>query len=165
MKDRIKKLRKSLDLTQREFAERIGVKQNTVGQYEIGRNEPTGSVFNLICREFNVNENWLREGTGEMFNTETADKLDEVLKDFGLSDAAKIMIRKFVELSEEDQNTLIGYCVSVAASLGGTVATSQQETKKSYDEMSIDEKIEDYRKQLLEEKEAAERSSASQGSA
>lgn len=67
MNERIKKLRKTLDLTQQKFADRIGVKQNTVAQYEMGRNIPIDSVISLICREFNVNEDWLRNGVGEMF--------------------------------------------------------------------------------------------------
>lgn len=67
MKDRIKKIRKELDLTQQEFADRIGVKRGGIANYEIGRNEPTDSVISLICREFNVNEDWLRTGQGEMF--------------------------------------------------------------------------------------------------
>ena len=69
MKDIIKKLRKTLDLTQQKFADKIGVKQNTVAHYEIGRNEPIDTVITLICREFNVNEEWLRNGTGEMFHS------------------------------------------------------------------------------------------------
>lgn len=68
MNERIKYLRKSLDMTQQEFAERIGVKRNTIAQYEIGRNEPIDSIFSLICREFNVNPEWLRTGDGDMFN-------------------------------------------------------------------------------------------------
>lgn len=67
MNERIRKLRRHLDMTQREFGDRIGVKQNTVAQYEMGRNTPIDSVISLICREFNVNEEWLRNGTGEMF--------------------------------------------------------------------------------------------------
>ena len=67
MDERIKKLRKHLDLTQQEFADRIGVKRGAIANYEIARNEPTDSVISLICREFNVNEEWLRNGTGEMF--------------------------------------------------------------------------------------------------
>lgn len=67
MKDRIKKLRKELDLTQQEFADRIGVKRGGIANYEIGRNEPTDSVISLICREFNINESWLRTGEGAMF--------------------------------------------------------------------------------------------------
>ena len=67
MKERIKKLRKHLDLTQREFGERIGIKGTSIANYELGRNEPIDAVISLICREFNVNEAWLRSGTGEMF--------------------------------------------------------------------------------------------------
>lgn len=67
MNERLKKLRKTLDLTQQKFGERIGVKGNTIAQYELGRNEPIDAVINLICREFNVNEEWLRTGTGDMF--------------------------------------------------------------------------------------------------
>lgn len=64
MKDRIKKLRKVLGITQQEFADRIGLKRNSVANYEIGRNMPIDPVITSICREFNVNEQWLRTGEG-----------------------------------------------------------------------------------------------------
>ncbi|MBM6938495.1 helix-turn-helix transcriptional regulator [Pseudoflavonifractor phocaeensis] len=67
MDERIKELRKALGFTQQQFADHIGVKRNTVGQYEIGRNPPTDTVITLICREFGVSETWLRSGEGEMF--------------------------------------------------------------------------------------------------
>lgn len=67
MNERLKKLRKHLDLTQQEFAERIGSKRNTIAKYETNTNVPSAAVISLICREFNVNEEWLREGTGKMF--------------------------------------------------------------------------------------------------
>ena len=67
MNERIKKLRKALDLTQQEFAKRIGSTQNVVANYEIGRRNPSRAVINNICKTFHVSEEWLREGTGEMF--------------------------------------------------------------------------------------------------
>lgn len=67
MNERIKKLRKELDLTQQEFADRIGSKRNTIAKYESGDNSPSAAVVSLICRTFNVNETWLRTGEGEMF--------------------------------------------------------------------------------------------------
>lgn len=67
MHERLKILRKKLDLTQQEFAERIGSKRNTVAKYETEANTPSTAVVSLICREFNVNEDWLRNGNGEMF--------------------------------------------------------------------------------------------------
>ena len=74
MNERLRKLRKSLDMTQQNFGARISVKGNTVAQWESGRNEPSDSTIFLICREFNVNEDWLRTGNGEMFVKETSDE-------------------------------------------------------------------------------------------
>lgn len=67
MNNRIKELRKSLGLTQQEFADRLNIKRGAIANYEIGRNVPIDAVISLICKEFNVNENWLRTGEGEMF--------------------------------------------------------------------------------------------------
>lgn len=79
MKGRIKKLRKALGLTQQEFAEKIGVKRNTVAQYEMGRNEPIESVIALICRTYDVRREWLVDGVGEMWIEKT---LDEEIAEF-----------------------------------------------------------------------------------
>ena len=71
MQDRIKKIRKQNGLTQTAFGERIGVKGNTVTTYENGTRVPSDAVISLICREFNVSEEWLRTGQGEMFVEKT----------------------------------------------------------------------------------------------
>lgn len=67
MDKRLKELRKNLKLTQQEFSNRIGIKRNNIACYETGKNTPSDAAISLICREFNVNENWLRTGEGEMF--------------------------------------------------------------------------------------------------
>lgn len=67
MNERIKLLRKALELNQTDFGARIGVKQGTVAAYESGARVPLDSVIVSICREFGVSESWLRSGDGEMF--------------------------------------------------------------------------------------------------
>lgn len=67
MKERLKLLRKELNLTQQELADKLGIKRTTIGNYEVGRNEPVDSVISLICDRLSVNEEWLRTGSGEMF--------------------------------------------------------------------------------------------------
>lgn len=67
MKDRIKKIRKALGLTQQEFADRLGISRGNIATYETRDGNPGSSVITLICREFNVSETWLRTGEGEMF--------------------------------------------------------------------------------------------------
>lgn len=67
MNDRIKELRIKLNMTQPEFGERLGVAFSTVSGWEIRGKVKNSSVLS-ICKTFNVNENWLRYGKGEMFN-------------------------------------------------------------------------------------------------
>ena len=67
MNERIKALRKKMKLTQQEFADKLNIKRGAVANYEIGRNEPIDAVISLICKTFHVNEEWLRNGIGEMF--------------------------------------------------------------------------------------------------
>lgn len=96
MNERIKELRKSLGLTQLEFGEQVGVKANTIGNYEIGLRTPSDAVIRAICREFNVNEDWLRTGEGEMFNPQ-----DEKLAAFVgslVADDSEPFKRRMVEL-------------------------------------------------------------------
>lgn len=70
MNERIKMIREHYKLTQDEFGKRIGSARNTIANYESGNRSPSNSVVLSICREFNVNEDWLRDGTGEMFRAE-----------------------------------------------------------------------------------------------
>lgn len=67
LNERIKKIRKYLDLTQQEFADKLKIKRNTVATYETGKSNPSDAAVALICKTFDVNEPWLRTGEGEMF--------------------------------------------------------------------------------------------------
>lgn len=67
MNERIMELRKSLGLSQEAFAKRIGIKGSAMSLIEGGRRNITTQVITAICREFGVNEDWLRNGTGDMF--------------------------------------------------------------------------------------------------
>lgn len=67
MNERIKDLRKFLSMSQDEFGNKLGVTNTAISGYESGRRNPTEQIIKSICREFNVNEEWLRYGIGEMF--------------------------------------------------------------------------------------------------
>lgn len=106
MKDRIKKIRKELDLTQQEFADKIGVKRGAIANYEIGRNEPVDSVVSLICRTFNVNEEWLRYGTGDMFLPEPSSEIDALARKYNMSKGEKIFLEKYFTLSDDERRAV-----------------------------------------------------------
>ena len=71
---RIKELRNSLDLTQQEFADRLKITRGAVSNWDLGHSVPSDAAVSLICREFNVREAWLRDGTGEMLEQLTEDE-------------------------------------------------------------------------------------------
>ena len=74
MGERIKELRTVLGLTQQQLADSLGIKRNTIAKYETGRGDPIDAVVSLICKTYNVNEKWLRNGDGPMFSTVTRDQ-------------------------------------------------------------------------------------------
>lgn len=79
MNERLKLLRRELQLNQTEFGNRLGLKQSAVANYENGTRQPLDTVITSICREFGVNEEWLRTGEGEMFVPRTK---NQVITDF-----------------------------------------------------------------------------------
>lgn len=70
----LKRLRRTLNLTQQQFADRLNVGRNNIAGYETGKRSPSDAAIALICREFSVSTQWLREGIGEMFIEQTQDE-------------------------------------------------------------------------------------------
>ena len=108
--ERIKELRKQVNLTQQAFADRLNLKRNTVGSYEVNVVEPSDRTISDICREFNVNETWLRTGEGEMFNQITRSEkitsfLTEITEDEG-DDFKRRFVEMLAELEPEDWKLL-----------------------------------------------------------
>lgn len=99
--ERVKELRKQINLTQQAFADRLNLKRNTVGSYEVNVVEPSDRTISDICREFNVNETWLRTGEGEMFNQITrSEKITAFLTNITVDEGDDFK-RRFVEMLAE----------------------------------------------------------------
>lgn len=108
IKERLKKIRNNLHLTQQEFADKLGIKRNTVATYETGKSNPSDSAVVLICREFNVNEEWLRTGRGEMFNPKPSDTLEGLAHENGFSKADYAIVEKIISLRPQERKELFG---------------------------------------------------------
>jgi hypothetical protein len=110
MGERVKELRKALGLSGEKFGEKIGLKRNSLSQIETGKNNLSEQNILAICREFNVNEEWLRTGSGEMFKDMTLD--EEIISFIGdiQWDASNTFKKKFIsaiaKLSEEEWKVL-----------------------------------------------------------
>ena len=121
MNERIRQIRKALDLTQQEFADRIGL--NSIANYEIGRNVPIDAVIISICREFNVNETWLRTGEGEMFcRLETNDIVAKATRLLGEKDPMfEAFIETYSSLDPSDRKILMDFGINLVKSLHGKI--------------------------------------------
>lgn len=111
MNTRIKDLRISLGMTMEKFGERLGVKGSAINKLEKGYNQVTDQMFKSICREFNVNEEWLRDGSGEMFiipEDETAALVSDLLEDSDNEFYQSILevVRTYQQLSPTSQEVL-----------------------------------------------------------
>ena len=156
MQERLKALRLKLNLTQSAFASRIGTTQNVVANYEIGRRNPSSSALNNICKEFNVNETWLRTGEGEMFQPKSRnDELLDYARRLAEGDPGSIqaqLLTVMTRLTDAQWEVL----AQVAAQF-----LAEAQSQPSH-EPTIDERVEAYRQELLAEEKGAEESSPSQ---
>lgn len=113
MNERILKIREESGLSQEAFADRLGVTKSAISGYETGRREPTMQIIKAICREFNINEEWLKTGTGDM-RIENKDELDALAEKYHLSDSVQSFIAELVTAPQGTQDALIELIVRTA---------------------------------------------------
>ena len=149
-KERVKALRKELGLTLEKFAEPLGVGKTSISKIELGQVNLTDQMAKAICREYSVNEEWLRNGSGEMF---AARPIGDDLKariDYFLPDESESfrlrLARMILSMDKEDMAKLEAYAKKYLF---------PEET-----ESVIDQKVESYRAEL-EAEAASEKSEAS----
>lgn len=103
MNERFKQIRKALGMTQDEFSSKISLSRNFIAQIESGTKTPSDRTVSDVCREFNVNEEWLRTGNGEMFVPETKDEqISKMLADVLKCEDSDFKKRLIVALSKMD---------------------------------------------------------------
>lgn len=104
MNERVREIRKQLDLTQEEFANKIDLKRGGVTNIELGKVNLTERNIKKICNVFNVNEHWLRTGEGKMFNTVEEDKelLDFVIN--AMAEKDEFIKKTFLTLARLNDN-------------------------------------------------------------
>lgn len=105
MNERVRQLRKTLDLTLEEFGSVLGVGKTAISKIERGENNLSEQMFKGICREYNVNEDWLRNGSGDMFIQKSKDKqIADLLSDIQLSSDDSFKHRLISALARLDSN-------------------------------------------------------------
>lgn len=104
--ERVKEIRKALGLTLDKFGEKVGVKKQTVSRIENGVNNVTDQMVLSICREFNVNYDYLMNGEGEKFDDLPQTVLDELCVQYDLDDLDRTLVEMYIEMPEQVRDYL-----------------------------------------------------------
>ena len=100
MKDRIRRIRKDLNMNQTEFGAEIGATQKMVTTYETGVVLPDKPIRMLICQKFNVSESWLETGEGVPYKEGLIPALANALQ--AMPDVAAALERVLPRLTPQD---------------------------------------------------------------
>ena len=117
MNERLKKLRKKLDMTQQEFADKIGIARGNIASYEVRKAAVSNAVISLICTKFGVNEEWFRTGTGgddNMFLPEPEDELEAFARKYNVTGLERIFLEKYLGLKQSERDAVIRFMADLA---------------------------------------------------
>ena len=111
--ERIKQVRKSLNMTMDQFGGKIGFTKSTISNIENGNRNATEHMLKSICREFRVNYFWLTGEKGEPFINIPDTALDDLADDYDLDNIDKKIIQKYLELSADQRDVIKAYLRSL----------------------------------------------------
>ena len=96
--ERVLEIRNALGLTMDKFGEKLGVQKSAISKIEKDRVNLSDQMVKLICREYNVNYDWLMDGEGEMFSDLPQTVLDELCSQYELDDLDRFIVELYVGL-------------------------------------------------------------------
>ncbi len=138
--ERIKYLRKNeLNITQDNFAKSINVSRSNIGNIEVGRINITDRVIQDICSTYNVNEEWLKNGSGEIFNPASSVSFDDYAKQQGMTDLEKEIISKYLELSVETRKEVMSMLKTAFSKYPNIDGTNKKDFQPEHANMSAEE--------------------------
>lgn len=116
--ERVNEVRKSLGLTLEKFGEKLGVTKTTISRIEKGVNNLTDQMAISICREYNVNYDYLMYGEGEMFDDLPQTIVDELCVQYGLNDFDKALVEMYVSLPVGSRERVKEYMKQLVKKVG-----------------------------------------------
>lgn len=126
--ERLKILRKKQKLNQGEFGDKVGLKQSAVSSMEQEGGSVNDRNIRLICDTFNVNENWLRAGEGDMYAETNETVLAQLAAQYHLEGERLELIRNFLLLTDEQQETIVRAACIVAEANKKAMETTNAES-------------------------------------
>lgn len=104
--ERIRNIRKKLNLTLEKFGGKLGVGKTAISNIEKGKRNLTEQMALSICREYNVNYDYLMDGEGEMFDDLPQTVLDELCAQYDLDDLDRNLVEMYLEMPDQVRDYL-----------------------------------------------------------
>jgi transcriptional regulator with XRE-family HTH domain len=112
--ERLKYIRKTLNLTQTKFAKEIGLSQTSLGMIEVGDRKVQDRHIKTICSLFNVNENWFRTGNGEMFIKVEDSIFKQLSEKYNLNEKDLSFIKHYLNMNPQNRQYLLNMILNMA---------------------------------------------------
>lgn len=112
--ERLKYIRKTLNLTQKNFAKEIGLSQTSLGMIEVGDRKVQDRHIKTICSLFNVNENWFRTGNGEMFIKVEDSIFKQLSEKYNLNEKDLSFIKHYLNMNPQNRQYLLNIILNMA---------------------------------------------------
>ena len=116
--ERVKEIRSELDLTLEKFGEKLGVTKVAISNIEKGNRNLTDQMAKSICREYNVNYDFLMYGDGEMFDELPQTIVDELCAQYDLNDFDKALVEMYVSLPAGSRERIKEYMKQLVKKAG-----------------------------------------------
>ena len=112
--ERLKYIRKTLNLTQKNFAKKIGLSRSGYSQIETSDRPISDRLIKSICMAFNVNENWLRTGEGEMFIKVEDSIFKQLSEKYNLNEKDLSFIKHYLNMNPQNRQYLLNMILNMA---------------------------------------------------
>ena len=165
MNERIRSLRKALGVNQRDFSSKAKIGHSTLAMFETGQRVPKDIHISQICQTFNVNEEWLRNGTGSMFVENDSAIVSSLAAEYNLDSLEQMIIQSYLNLTPQQRAVIKDFALSLVATFDKNKVKEKVKNANSSSEITattanhIDTEVENYRSEL-EAEQKGEMSSA-----
>ncbi len=127
---RVKLLRKKLNMSQKTFGNKLGITGAGISKIESGQRNLTEQMIRMICKEFNINDDWLRYGKGEIFKEKLPTGIDQLAEYYLLDEFDKRIIIEYSMLEERKRKIIKEYIQRIAYGYNSSDAAMDEETDK-----------------------------------
>lgn len=148
MNERIRELRKMLGISQSEFADTLNLKQNSISLIEVGKRNPSDRTISDICQKFNVSEEWIRNGTGDVFLKTPSSTMEKLKSEFHLDEFAYSFVYEYLKLDNEKRNAVQEFFYNVLNGMDSAEHTEIETMAPKMEKSAVEEAEAEYIKKI-----------------